>query len=253
MVRNYKRKAGSRSYRNYTTDQLQDAIRAVRSKRLTAKKAAETYKIPGKTLENKVKKQRMNNPGRPSVFTKGEEDLFCAALITDQKWGFPFDMMDFRLMVKSYLDKSGKKCQVFKNNYPGIDFCQPFLKRNTTLTSRFANMKRARARVTPDEMNQYFENLTETLENVPTGNIFNYDESNLSDDPDRKRVIARRGTKYVDRIVNTSKSSHSVMFCGSADGALLPIYTVYKSAELWDTWCEGGPRGKPFCEGRCTL
>ncbi|KAK6167093.1 hypothetical protein SNE40_021197 [Patella caerulea] len=41
------------------------------------------------------------------------------------------------------------------------------------------------------------------------------------------------------------------MMCGSAHGDLLPVYTVYKSAELWDTWCEGGPKGKPFCEDRC--
>ena len=85
MVRNYKRKVGSRSYRNYTNDQLQNAIRAVQSKNLSVNKAAETLKIPRKTLEKKMKKQHTNKPGRPCVFTKAEEDLFCAALITVQK------------------------------------------------------------------------------------------------------------------------------------------------------------------------
>ncbi|KAK6180324.1 hypothetical protein SNE40_012502 [Patella caerulea] len=97
-------------------------------------------------------------------------------------------------------------------------------------------MKRARATVTPDEMEQYFDNLAETTDGVPPQNIFNYDESNLSDDPGRKKVTAKRGSKYVDRIMNTSKSAHSVMMCGSAHGNLLPVYTVYKSAELWETF-----------------
>ncbi|KAK6167094.1 hypothetical protein SNE40_021198 [Patella caerulea] len=175
MVRNYKRKVGSRSYRNYTEDALQNAIQAVQSKRLSVKKAAETYKIPRKTLGNKVNEKHLNKPGRPTVFSKAEEDLFCAALVTVQKWGFPFDLMDFRCMVKSYLDKSGRKCLVFKENYPGLDFCQSFLQRNKTLSNRNANnMKRARATVTPEEMEQYFDNLAETTDGVPLLMVFHH-------------------------------------------------------------------------------
>ena len=74
-----------------------------------------------------------------------------------------------------------------------MDFCQSFMKRHKELANRYANnMKQARATVTPEEMNQYFDNLTETLEHVPPSNIFNYDESNLSDDPGRKKVIAKK-------------------------------------------------------------
>jgi len=31
------------------------------------------------------------------------------------------------------------------------------------------------------------------------------------------------------------------MFCGSADGQLLPPYVVYKAKALWTTWMENGP------------
>jgi hypothetical protein len=33
------------------------------------------------------------------------------------------------------------------------------------------------------------------------------------------------------------------MLCGNAAGDVLPPYVVYKSAQLWATWTEGGPPG----------
>ena len=43
------------------------------------------------------------------------------------------------------------------------------------------------------------------------------------------------------RVINSTKSSTSLMFCGSAAGDLLPPYTVYKAESMWSTWTEGGP------------
>jgi len=31
------------------------------------------------------------------------------------------------------------------------------------------------------------------------------------------------------------------MFCGNAEGHVLPVYVVYKAESLWTTWTEGGP------------
>ena len=36
--------------------------------------------------------------------------------------------------------------------------------------------------------NDYFENLAVSLENIPAQNIYNYDETNLTDDPESKTV-----------------------------------------------------------------
>lgn len=47
--------------------------------------------------------------------------------------------------------------------------------------------------------------------------------------------------KYNERICETSKTSISVMFCGSATGKILPPYVVYKATRMWDTWMSGGP------------
>ncbi|CAH1980311.1 unnamed protein product [Acanthoscelides obtectus] len=52
---------------------------------------------------------------------------------------------------------------------------------------------------------QFVEDLTVELDNIPPENIYNYDESSLIDDPGKKKVICRRGTKYPEMIVNATK------------------------------------------------
>jgi hypothetical protein len=74
----------------------------------------------------------------------------------------------------------------------------------------------------------------------------NYDETNMTDDLVKFKVVTRRGCKHLERILDSSKSSVSVMFAGTASGFLLPPYVVYKAEHLYDNWLEGGPRGTRY-------
>lgn len=48
--------------------------------------------------------------------------------------------------------------------------------------------------------------------------------------------------KYPECMMNTSKGNISIMFAATADGTLLTTYNdVYKTENLWTTWCENGP------------
>lgn len=62
------------------------------------------------------------------------------------------------------------------------------------------------------------------MTDIIPNNIINYDETNLTDDPGRKKIITKRGTKYPEWVTNSSKSSVSVMIAATADGDLLPSY-----------------------------
>lgn len=95
-------------------------------------------------------------------------------------------------------------------------------------------------------LNEYFDNLRTTLDGIPPSNIMNYDETNLADDPGRPKVITKRGCKYPERVMNSSKSSVSLMYAACADGTILPPYVVYKSLHLYDTWTVGGPNGARY-------
>lgn len=52
--------------------------------------------------------------------------------------------------------------------------------------------------------------------------------------------------KHPHVIQDTSKTSTSVMFAGTASGHLLPPYVVYKSTYLYPTWIEGGMDGSRY-------
>ncbi|XP_072389672.1 uncharacterized protein [Diabrotica undecimpunctata] len=95
-------------------------------------------------------------------------------------------------------------------------------------------------------MAEYIQNLKQTLTGVEPHAIFNYDETNLTDDPGQKKVLAKRGVKHPERICKSSKSSISLMMCGNAAGELLTPYVVYKSKHLWDIWTENGPSGTRY-------
>ncbi|KAG5879349.1 hypothetical protein JTB14_003594 [Gonioctena quinquepunctata] len=61
------------------------------------------------------------------------------------------------------------------------------------------NIKRARASVSKETLGEFYDNLENTLRGLPSSNIFNYDESNLSDDPGKKRRIYRLEVKYPEK------------------------------------------------------
>jgi len=181
------------------------------------------------------------------VLSEKDEAMLVEGLVTCAEWGFPLHASDMRIVVQSFLNRSGKTVKRFKSNLPGIDWVKSFLNRNKSLTKRFGeNIKHVRAGVSKPILTKYFDNLEVVLQDVPTSNIFNYDKTNFSDDLGKKLVIVRRGVKHPEIISNSSKASTSVMFCAASDGKIVPPYTVYKSTYLYPTWIEGGVPGVRF-------
>ena len=133
----------------------------------------------------------------------------CIAL---SDYGFPLDTFDLRCVVKNLIDKRGYNEPILKENFPRKKWTKSFLKRNKALSLRFsANIKKKRAAISDDTINGYFDNLTCELEGVDPRNIWNYDETNLIDDPGNKKILCKRGCKYPERIINTSKAAVSLM------------------------------------------
>lgn len=249
MPRTYKRRLGSRPYINYSPETLARCLDAVKSG-MPQRLASETFGIARSTIKNKLKGQFTpcnTSVGGQPIFTQEEEESFVAHILKLSEYGFPISELEFRFIVAGYLNKQGRNVSKFRNNIPGYDWAKSFLKRHTNLTSRFAaNIKRARAATTVKGLSEFIDNLGKVVEGVPSCNVWNFDETNLTDDPGNKKIICRRGMKYPERIVNFSKSSTSVMFCGNAAGELLQPYVVFKAEHLWNTWCEGGPKGTRY-------
>jgi len=147
------------------------------------------------------------------------------------------------VLVKDYLDRCGVRDARFRNNCPGDDWLKSFVKRHT-LTQRLAdNVKPSRAEISSESVNQYFDELQESLTDVPPENIYNYDETNITDDPGAKTVVCCRGLKRIERKVQHSKSTISIMYCGNVVGSFLPPMVVYKAQNCYSEWSKGGPAG----------
>lgn len=247
MVRVHKKKLGGRTYRDYPDGKLEECLEAIKSKRMTQRQAAEFYKIPRSTLKYKLSGAHSKNCGRSPVLSEEEEKAFEEHIVKLGEFGFPVVEMDVRMAVKYYLDKKGAIVKIFKSNLPGYEWMKSFLKRHPSLTCRFStNIKKNRAAVSEDTICEYMDNLKVSIDGIPPERVYNYDETCLSDDPGKKKVVCKRGSKYIESIANYSKSSTSVMFCGSAAGELLPPYTVYKAEHMWSTWVENGPEGARY-------
>lgn len=242
MPRQYKRKIGSRTYLNYTEDRLAEALNEIKNKQISLRGAAEKYGIHRNTLWLKIKGKHNKKAGQQKVFTDEEENVFAAHIITVSAFGFPVTTFDLRRTVKSYLERQGKVIKCFKNNLPGSDWVKTFLMRHPQLSQRMAqNITHSRAAIDEQVINNFFDNLEVELQGIPASNIWNYDETNLVDDPGQSKIITKRGTKYPERIRNSSKACTSLMVCGNAEGRLAPLYVNYKSQKLWTTWTENGP------------
>ncbi|XP_072376783.1 uncharacterized protein [Diabrotica undecimpunctata] len=224
MPRVYKRKLGSRSYKNFSDETFEHVLLQIVNGNFSVKAASERFKIPYGTLYNKYKGKHVKKPGGQTALAELEEKSIVSCIVKCADWGFPLSTLDVQL----------------------------FKRHNQQISERLAsNITRARAGVTKETIESYFNNLRTTLSNCPPSHVFNYDETNVSDDMGKRRLLYRRGTKYPEQITNHSKAATSIMMCGAADGILLPPYIIYRSEYMWDAWTLGGPQGSPCCSSGC--
>ena len=244
MARTQKRKVGSLNYKTaYTENSLTSAIRAVNSSSMSIRKASKEFKIPFGTLRNKIKGLHSGKVGRPFRLSTECEVQILETIDCLATWRIPLTAQSLCHMVKGYLDSRGVVDSVFTNNLPGKDWLDQFVRRHG-LTKRLAdNVKTSQAEITASTISSYFDRLEQTAESIPAQNCFNYDETNIIDDPGSKKVIVRRGMRRVERKVKHSKQSIYIMFCGSASGVHFPPMVVYRAKNLYTNWTVGGPAG----------
>lgn len=80
----YKRRLGARRYRDYDEETLENAIRALGNGR-SSRQAETIYKIPRRTLLNKVKNKHSGSVGHPTMLTEVEERCLVDVVIAGEK------------------------------------------------------------------------------------------------------------------------------------------------------------------------
>ncbi|KAK9719799.1 hypothetical protein QE152_g22434 [Popillia japonica] len=120
---------------------------------------------------------------------------------------------DMRQVLAMFVTKQGRDVPEWKNNEPGLDFIKAAVGRR--------------------KLEDFFNNIKDTLGNALQEHVCNYD---ITDDPGAKIVLVSRGTKRVERVQEHSRTSVSVMVCGTAKDVLLPPMVVYKAQHLYEYW-----------------
>ncbi|CAF1416242.1 unnamed protein product [Adineta ricciae] len=260
MTRKYIKKSTTKQYDN---NDLQQVIEAVRNGS-SIRDAANNYHVPYTTLNSHVNYFVLyDEPGRPTKFSELEEKYLEEAalalqvkffLITNiydillpKNWGRPLMIDEFLEMAKEYA-ASLNKSHLFSSGTPSYDWFRSFLHRHKNLILKKSRpLEKKRASVTMVQVDAWFDILSRVIRendllNRP-GQIFNCDETGLSDRISYSKVLVRRRTSNAYRTQGGTdgKSYTSVMFCASATGFLLPPFVIYKSKRLFQEWCTGGP------------
>jgi hypothetical protein len=192
---------------NYNDEDLVEAVKAVKEEGISLRAASERYNVPKSTIKDRMSETHGTKMGRPPILSPDEEKMLVERLKILGTWGFPLTKMDFCHFVKAYLDKKGVKTRM-KDNMPTFGFVETFLGRHKELTLRVANpIKRARASVSREDVQQFFAHYEQSVEGVLPENLCNYDKTNLRDDPGLKKCFFKKGQKYCEKVQNTSKQA----------------------------------------------
>jgi hypothetical protein len=67
--------------------------------------------------------------------------------------------------------------------------------------------KRTRAAVSWEDVSEFFTYFVMWMEGVEPAHLFNFDETNFSDDTNVNKCICKKGAEYRKRLINTSKQA----------------------------------------------
>lgn len=137
------------------------------------------------------------------------------------------------------------------NKCPGREWMDGFLKRYPDLVKRKAQpIQKARVQCSSQEsFTKFFDMLSKKIKELGIQNpaqVINLDETGYSSSLG-SNVLAEKGTKCVSQIQGGSgKETFSVVETVAANGHLFPPLIIYKSKNLYSTWCVNGPEGAAY-------
>lgn len=237
MPRTYQKKKPPPSY---SIEELQEAVRMVKERKMSQREAANKFKIPKSVIQLRVSGKVSlihQGAGRPTTLSYKEEETIVECLVARADFGYPCDRMELMQLVGEYI-KSNNIKNVFKDDTPGEDWYLGFMRRHSRLTLKKAeHLQYARKNnTTPDIVYDFYKKLglVYELKELMTPDkapfIFNTDESGFRSDPSRFRGIGEKG-KSLSRVSGGSgRESTTVLACASADGSVMPPMILFRGA-----------------------
>lgn len=102
------------------------------------KTASSLFKIPRRTLYNKVHHRYLGKPGGATILTELEERHMVNVLLAAAEYGRPLTILNLRRVVKRSLDRTGRTVPKLTDNLPVNDWCLNFIDRHKNILSKKA-------------------------------------------------------------------------------------------------------------------
>lgn len=236
----------------WTSQQMENAIKMVNRGILSTYAAAARYNIPRRTLRNHLKTGSTTRKlGRSTILTTEQEAGLVGRIIRLSDVGMPMTPKMLRVQAFSFC-KINKIPNTFNDgkNVAGKKWLRLFLKRHPELARRKAQlMNPARAQklnkvIVNDHFSKYKSVLDRLgIENKPES-IYNIDEKNCRISLHHQQdVLTAKGRKRVHQIANEHAESVTVVGCGNAIGSAIPPMILFKGKRLKPEFNDNLPPG----------
>lgn len=188
---NRKRKGTARkgNYRSsYSEEDMLAAVNLVINEGYSKYAAAKATNVKRQTLTDRLLKYqdplKVPRVGRPQELSVKEEEDIVDCLSLCSEFQYPMRKRDVRKLVQSYVLENDVEVR-WPNGKPGAAWVKNFQRRwsHKVKVKKPTNIKRSRGKVSPTIVRDFITRLTPNVEGVPATHFFNYDETNLKDDP----------------------------------------------------------------------
>lgn len=231
-----------------------NAIRDIKERGLSVRKAAKKWRVAKSTLQDKLSgKAEKKRSGPCTVLTQAEENRFAEWLIERAKRGFGATKDEFLDCVKTFIEKDKRETK-FTGNRPGNKWYRGFAKRNPQVRLRSARpLDKKRAKITPKDVDEWFENYEKFIRDVGVadcpGQIWNCDETGFDLQGRAGKVMGPTSTKEQPyRVITGTKEHITVLPCFNAAGQYIPPYILYPGKRIPNQYnlLEGGVPGSCY-------
>ncbi|KAI8509490.1 hypothetical protein Bbelb_133380 [Branchiostoma belcheri] len=241
-----------RKYREWDEEDMKQAIRAIKDERKAIYKVAKEFNVPQSTLDDRYNQRHTEKVGRPTKLSPEDEEAPVKYSMYMATKGFPLTAGVMKALAKEIDAVSSKEkgeAPRFGGKLPGKRWWSAFRRRHPEISLRSPDsLDRARAamsnaRVVEKHFEQLGQLLSENKLHDRPFKVYNNDETGMSMDARKSRVVVPTASKRAPSIRSGGRDHITAMSCVSAAGAVVPPMIVFNRAMPSGKFSEGGPPG----------
>lgn len=217
------------SKKSWSVENLQEAIQAIKEKKLSIRAASCAYGVPRSTLHDYLvgRVEIGCKRGPDSILTTAEEQCLVSYALHMAEIGYGRSRDQITAAVRKIIEKDHRP-NPFRNNTPGRKWWALFKKRHPEICLRspeHLQLCRIKCCTTEAIMDWFFDFdqflQRHEVKDKPT-RIWNADESGFSLCPKTGKVIAMKNTRNVYAVTGDSKEQITTLCVANAAGDVLP-------------------------------